>query len=59
MSKYHQFQDTLDSLERRGVIEIKDDMMTILKNEAEVKNRLMETQWGAMLLMGAWLTPNE
>ena len=53
MSKLHQFRDTLDSLERQGLIEIHDDTMTILRNETEVKDRLLQTQWGALLLMGA------
>ena len=53
MSKLHQFRDTLDSLERQGLIEIHDDTMTILRNEAEVKDRLLQTQWGALLLMNA------
>ena len=53
MSKFIQFQATLKALEREGLIMVKDDTVTILGNATEVKDRLMETQWGALLLMGA------
>ena len=53
MSKYHIFKTHLQQLEHLGWIEIKGDEMTILSHGEEVKNRLMQTQWGALLLMGA------
>lgn len=52
MSKYLKFQATLKELERQGWIMVKDDTVTILNHAAEVKERLMQTQWGALLLMG-------
>ena len=53
MSKFLQFQATLKALEREGLIMVKDDKVTILGSAGEVKDRLMETQHGALLLMNA------
>ena len=52
MSKYLKFQATLKALEREGLIMVKDDEVTILGNAERVKERLMQTQWGALLLVG-------
>ena len=53
MSKFIQFQQTLKAFEREGLILVKDDRVTILNRTEEVKRRLMQTQWGTLLLMGA------
>ena len=53
MSKFIKFQQELRALEREGLIMVKDDTVTILGNAERVKERLMQTQWGALLLMGA------
>ena len=53
MSKLHALRDELQSLESRGLVKIEGDVMTILCNEEEVKERLLQTgPWGALLLMG-------
>ncbi len=53
MIKLHRLRDEIKSLESRGLVKIENDTMTILCNEEEVRNRLLETgPWGALLLMG-------
>ena len=53
MSKLYRFRQDLKGLESRGWIKIEGDVVTILSHQAEVKDWLMQTQWGALLLMGA------
>ena len=54
MSKLHRLAHEIKALERDGLVEIKDDEMTIVGNAAVVRERILQTgPWGALLLMGA------
>ena len=53
MSRFQALADEIKALEAQGLIEIKDDQMTVLRNPFEVMNRIIKTgPWGALLLMG-------
>ena len=53
MSKLLRLRAELNTLEREGKIEIEGEEMTIVSDNDEVVNRILETgPWGALLLMG-------
>ena len=53
MSKLIRLRDEIKALEREGLVTVADGMMTIVRDEDAVKDRILQTgPWGALLLWG-------